>query len=111
MNKHTGQLLNEYEHIRQSITDILLTQKGTRLMRREYGSDLFNFIDRPTSRAVMLQLAVAAVMAIDEWEPRVRVKQAEMRTHERQVNRVELVLTLALKSQAQEIKLDPITIR
>lgn len=79
-------------------------------MRREYGSDLFNFIDRPTSHAVMLQLAVAAVMAIDEWEPRVAVKQAEMRTHERQLNRVELVLTLALTSQPQDIKLAPITL-
>lgn len=74
MNRHNGTLLkDENAHIRQSIADILLTPVGSRVMRRDYGSKLFELIDRPISMALALQLSAASVMALKKWEPRVEV--------------------------------------
>ncbi|NYZ70451.1 baseplate assembly protein W, partial [Endozoicomonas sp. SM1973] len=43
----TGKPLSNLDHLRQSITDILTTRIGTRLMRRDYGSRLPELVDRP----------------------------------------------------------------
>lgn len=40
MNAHTGGAIDRLAHIRQSIADILTTRIGSRVMRREYGSQL-----------------------------------------------------------------------
>ena len=39
MNSQTGLSVTEVEHIRQSVRDILVTPVGSRVMRREYGTD------------------------------------------------------------------------
>ncbi|MDG6881055.1 Gene 25-like lysozyme [Phocoenobacter uteri] len=74
MNKQTGEYLdNEKAHIKQSIQDILLTAVGTRVMRRDYGSHLYQLIDRPISHALALQISAACVMALKKWEHRIEV--------------------------------------
>ena len=73
MHAQTGHALSGLDHIRQSIRDILLTPIGTRIQRRDYGSLLPELIDQPTGIDVMMQLRAAAVMAITQWEPRVRL--------------------------------------
>lgn len=74
MDRHNGLTLrDEREHIRQSIGDILTTPIGTRVMRRDYGSQLSELIDRPINSVLALQIAAASVMAIKRWEPRVEV--------------------------------------
>ena len=47
MNASSGHAITDNEHIAQSIGDILLTPIGSRVMRRAYGSQLFNLIDQP----------------------------------------------------------------
>ncbi|MCV6588938.1 MAG: hypothetical protein OIF57_07920 [Marinobacterium sp.] len=49
MDSVTGKPLADMAHIRQSITNILTTPIGTRVMRRDYGSVLPDLIDRPTA--------------------------------------------------------------
>ena len=49
MDGTTGAKLAGIDHLRQSIRDILTTRIGTRVMRRDYGSDLPGLIDRPMS--------------------------------------------------------------
>lgn len=74
MNRQNGNLItDETAHIRQSVADILLTPIGSRVMRRDYGSQLFELIDRPISAALALQLSAASVMALKKWEPRIEV--------------------------------------
>lgn len=74
MNKITGtKITDETEHIRQSVADILLTQIGSRIQRREYGSYIPLLIDRPINPVLLLQLSGAAVMALKKWEPRLQV--------------------------------------
>lgn len=73
MHRATGAAIDEDEHIRQSIADILTTPIGSRVMRRDYGSMLPDLVDQPGHHATRLRLQAATVMAITRWEPRVRI--------------------------------------
>lgn len=76
MHGHTGRRIDDVDHIRQSITDILTTPVGSRLKRRTYGSLLPSLIDQPASPANRLRLIAATFMAVIQWEPRVSLSQA-----------------------------------
>lgn len=78
MNAHTGRTITELDHIRQSVADILTTPVGTRVMRRDYGSRIFELIDQPHSGALRLKLMAATVMALLRWEPRVIIERMEL---------------------------------
>jgi hypothetical protein len=73
VNVTTGQRLSTRDHIAQSIHDILCTPIGSRVMRRDYGSALFELIDQPQHGATRLRLMAAIVDALTQWEPRVRI--------------------------------------
>lgn len=69
----TGKPLSGVEHLRQSIRDILTTPIGSRVMRREYGSQLFSLVDAPLNRSGVMDLIAATADALDRWEPRIQV--------------------------------------
>lgn len=71
MNSDSGYAIKDGDHIRQSVSDILLTPVGSRVMRRDYGSLLSDLIDRPQTAALRLQIMAASYSAILKWEPRV----------------------------------------
>jgi hypothetical protein len=75
MDKATGQQLEGNAHLAQSIGDILSTPLGTRVMRRDYGSMLFDLIDQPINPATRLLLHAATAIALQRWEPRLRLKR------------------------------------
>lgn len=77
MHAHTGRLLTEREHLQQSITDILQTPIGSRVMRRAYGSLLSALIDQPQNAALRLKIMSACYMALLQWEPRVRLQSID----------------------------------
>lgn len=72
-NATTGKPLSGIDHLRQSIADILSTPIGSRVMRREYGSELFRLVDRPATSGFFVQLYAATVEALSTWEPRIKV--------------------------------------
>lgn len=71
----TGKRLGGLEHLRQSIRDILTTPIGTRVMRRAYGSRLYQLVDAPMNQGTLLALYTAAAEALATWEPRIDVQQ------------------------------------
>ena len=73
MDAVTGKPLAGADHLRQSIADILLTPIGTRIGRRDYGSDLPDLIDQPMNPATRLRIYAATAMALLRWEPRLRL--------------------------------------
>lgn len=75
MSRHAGSLMTGDDHLAQSIGDILSTPLGSRVMRRDYGSLLFELIDRPLNAATRLLVVMASAMAIARWEPRIEVRQ------------------------------------
>lgn len=73
MNASTGQALSGNAHLAQSIADILGTPMGSRTMRRDYGSLLFDLLDQPINGALPMLLRAATAQAIRRWEPRLRL--------------------------------------
>lgn len=72
MNAATGKILEGVAHIRQSVTKILSTPIGTRVMRRAFGSLLPELIDAPINPRTRLQIMAATATAVIKWEPRIR---------------------------------------
>jgi phage baseplate assembly protein W len=70
MDAKTGATLSGIAHLRQSITNILTTYFGTRVMRREYGSKLFDLIDATGNKATIVKIYYAVAVALYDWEPR-----------------------------------------
>lgn len=83
MSRSDGRSVSDMQHIRQSLSDILRTPVGSRVMRREYGSLLSAMIDQPQTPALELQIMVACYMAVLKWEPRITLTSV---TTERRFN-------------------------
>ena len=73
-----GQLLAADPHIRQSVTDILTTRRGTRVQRPEYGSQLPDLVDRPINAVFFVDLYAETAHALQRWEPRVRLTRCRV---------------------------------
>ena len=69
----TGQPIAGMAHLRQSIRDILTTPIGSRVMRPEYGSRLFELIDASMNGPGLSRVVAATAEALDQWEPRLKV--------------------------------------
>ena len=91
MNRHTGLAVEGSAHLSQSILDILTTPKGTRVMRRDYGSDLPNIIDQPINGETLIDIYQATAEALDEWEPRLELARVQLAAAE--AGRIEIDLT------------------
>lgn len=74
-NALNGKPLSGYAHLQQSIRDILTTPLGSRCMRPEYGSRLFELIDAPMNATTLLEIYAATVDALRRWEPRLKVER------------------------------------
>lgn len=79
MDAKTGRHLAGADHLRQSIRDILLTPLGSRVMRRDYGSRLYELVDRPLNEDTTADIRIATVEALARWEPRVEVLQVDVK--------------------------------
>lgn len=78
MNASTGRTVSDRQHLVQSVADILTTPIGSRVMRREYGSNLPDLIDWPHNGATRLQAYAATAMALMRWEPRLRLTRVQL---------------------------------
>lgn len=74
VNAATGAALTDWAHVQQSISKILTTPIGSRVMRRDFGSDLPDLIDRKMTQKNVLAIYSAAATAIARWEPRFRMQ-------------------------------------
>lgn len=75
---HTGKAIEGLAHLQQSISDILETPYGARVMRRDYGSLLPYLIDQPFHAGTRLRLYAATATALMRWEPRVQLSHVAM---------------------------------
>lgn len=78
ISAQTGQKLFGIAHLEQSIRDILTTRIGTRVMRRDYGSDLPKLIDRPMTPALASDIYAATAYALSRWEPRFKLLRVQI---------------------------------
>jgi len=76
IDRTTGQTITGADVTVQQIADVLTTPLGTRVMRRDYGSLLFDLADMPLNSATMLLQNMAAAQAITQWVDGVTVNRA-----------------------------------
>lgn len=70
VDRFTGKVLTDWAHVLQSLLDIYSTPRKTRVMRRDYGSEVPELIDRPMVRSTLADYVVALGEGADLWEPR-----------------------------------------
>lgn len=78
LDRATATPLADDAHLAQSIADILFTPRGSRVMRRSYGSDLPALIDAPINGETMVDLFAAVAEALDTWEPRITLRRVQI---------------------------------
>jgi hypothetical protein len=78
MSRTSGKALDGFDHLKQSIADILSTPIGTRVHRRDYGSRLPGLIDRPMNQSLVSDMVAATAEALDRWEPRLKVERIQI---------------------------------
>ncbi|WP_421998212.1 GPW/gp25 family protein [Roseovarius confluentis] len=78
VNRETGTPAGGWDHVRQSINVILTTPIGSRVMRREFGSHVYDLIGRPMTQANIVAVYAATALAIARWEPRFQLTGCEI---------------------------------
>jgi len=108
MNVNTGKTISEIAHIKQSIANILSTPLGSRVMRRDYGSRLFERIDQPINGELIAEIYSDIVEAISTWEPRFEVDQVILQS----IDKGKIIIDLegSFVKDGQKIVLENISI-
>lgn len=78
MDATTGKPLAGDAHLAQSIGDILSTPIGTRCCLRDYGSALFELLDKPLIGVTRLRVFAATAVALARWEKRLRLTRVTL---------------------------------
>ena len=78
MSATSGKELEGLDHLKQSIIDILTTPIGSRVMRRNYGSRLFELVDKPINRDFTLEIYAATAEALEKWETRFKLEKVKI---------------------------------
>lgn len=78
IDRATGATLTNWDHVAQSVEDIIRSRIGTRVMRRRYGSQLEALIDAPQSSAAILDLLTSLADALAAYEPRFEITGAQV---------------------------------
>jgi phage baseplate assembly protein W len=78
MSATTGKALDGFDHLRQSIHDILTTPLGSRVHRRDYGSTIPLLVDRPVNASLVTELVAATAEALNRWEPRLKLEKVNI---------------------------------
>ena len=108
MNAHTGRELTGLEHLKQSIADILNTPIGSRIMRRDYGSRLFELIDAPINRSTVVDIVAETAEALMKWENRLVVTAVDVTSAV--VGQIVLTVTGKYKLDGRTVQLDGIVV-
>lgn len=103
MNAQTGRLLTGVDHLKQSIANILHTRIASRVMRRTFGSNLFERIDQPQNDLTRVGVIADIAAAIDQWEPRFSLRQVKLTGTTEEQNNGKLFCTLIGPYKGAEI--------
>ena len=82
IDRNTGRPLSDFEHLKQSIITILETPIGSRVYRREFGSELFRLIDEPMNKSLMIDVYAAIASALAQWEKRFQLQNIQAKQSE-----------------------------
>lgn len=78
VDRETGVRLTDWDHVRQSVEDIVRTRIGSRVLARDYGSEIPDLIDAPMNPSNVLSLLVGLGDALAAHEPRFQIASADV---------------------------------
>ncbi|WP_368900345.1 GPW/gp25 family protein [Mixta calida] len=104
----TGKRLSGLAHLRQSVADILNTPRGSRVLRRDYGSDVPDLVDNPPGDLTRLRIIAASASALARWEPRIGVTGIDVFWPAQHA--CELSISGVYKQTGRPVKLEKITV-
>lgn len=70
LNHHTGEALDGWAHVVQSVETVIFTRLKTRVFSRDFGSEVPALVDMPMNDQNTVGLYVAIADALSRWEPR-----------------------------------------
>jgi len=105
MNAQNGRAIYDINHLNQSIKDILLTPVVSRLMRREYGSQVFNLIDQAANPATHLLLYAAIATALLRFEPRLQLSRIQISSQSNGQSIIDIDGVCLLNNQRRAVSL------
>lgn len=106
MCRETGRLLSGVNHLKQSIADIVCTLIGRRVMRRQYGSRLFERIDQPQNSLTRLGMIADIAEALDKWEPRFSLRRVKLAASTQQQSNGQLFCNIIGDYLGSEVSLE-----
>lgn len=92
LDRSTLKIVDGWSYVESLLDDLLSTRKGTRVLRRGYGSDVPAFVDAPGNAATVLRLCAEVAVAADQirdletGEAVVRFRQARDASADRKGN-------------------------
>lgn len=78
MNRSNGEWISGFEHLKQSVQDIITTTIGTRFMRKDYGSNIPRKMGAPMNEQMLAEFRGDIAMALDSQEPRLQTTKVEV---------------------------------
>lgn len=78
MSRTTGKDISEFAHMIQHMVTVLTTPLASRAGLREFGSELFDLIDKPITAGWKTRFYNAVITALARWEPRFRCTRVEL---------------------------------
>lgn len=86
------------EDIRQAVLIILSTRKGERVMRPDFGCDIYNFMFGTTDYTSLHLMEQAVLEALIRWEPRIRDIQVRAEAPQGQGGMVEFHIRYVVRT-------------
>jgi len=86
----TGRIaLSEYEDdISEALRIVLLTSKGERVMRQEFGASLHDFVFESMSATTIGRAQAAVTDALIKWEPRIEVLRVDVEPEQGEIGKL-----------------------
>lgn len=78
ISRFTGRAVSDAQELSEAIATILTTPKGSRVMRRDFGSDLPDLIDAPMNGETVVDVYAAVAEALARWEPRITLRRVQV---------------------------------
>jgi len=100
-----GMCSNNYneECVRQGLIQLLLTSRGERPMRLDYGTELRRSVFAPFDGTTISDLRSSVLDAISKYEPRVIVKSFVITPYE-ETSRIDIDLEFSLKTSVLSLE-------
>jgi phage baseplate assembly protein W len=78
VNANTGEVLDGFDHVQQSLSKIFSTPQGQRVMREWFGNPGLKVLGRNQTEETILLFFNVISMLIDLFEPRFRIIQFDL---------------------------------